>query len=139
MQNCTELHTFFIVVFTFMYFYKNLTNCLFCSSNLWIHSCGIVSTGMQDYHIALRDFLLKRSMLMTENINILIKLVNMYILNHGHVSIFFRRNSESCLYRNLKKKMLKLLVLCSYSKNIPGMSSWTLWRHWINKKSQWKY
>lgn len=31
--------------------------------------------------------------------------------------IFFRRNSESCLYRNLKKNA-KPTVLCSHSKNI---------------------
>lgn len=41
----------------------------------------------------------------------------MYILNHGHVSLF----SEGILkavYTEIKKKMLKLLVLCSHSKNI---------------------
>lgn len=41
----------------------------------------------------------------------------MQILNYGYVLFFFRRNFESCLYRNLKKNA-KVIVLCFYLKNI---------------------
>lgn len=42
----------------------------------------------------------------------------MYILNHGHVLLFSEGILKAVYTEILKKMLLKLLVLCSHSKNI---------------------
>lgn len=50
--------------------------------------------------------------------------------------IIFQKEFWKLFIQKFKKKCESYCTMFSFKEY---MSSWTLWRHWINKKSQWKY